>query len=67
MFHVGDSVTAAVRLYEVHLDGRQQCVARPGDRGTVQYIAPETGLPLVRFERSGWAVDCNLDEVSHEE
>jgi len=66
MFHIGDSVTAAVRIYEVLPDGRQKLVARPGDSGTVQYISPETGLPLVRFEHSGWAIDCNANEVSHE-
>lgn len=66
MFRIGDSVTAAVRLYETYPDGRQRLVARPGDRGTVQYISTETGLPLVRFERTGWAVDCNRNEVNHE-
>lgn len=65
MFHIGDSVTAEARIYEGYPDGRQRLVARPGDRGVVQYVSPETGLPLVRFERSGWAVDCNRNEVSH--
>jgi hypothetical protein len=66
MYHVGDSVTAEARIYEVHPDGRQQLVARPGDRGTVQYVSPETGLPLVCFARTKWAVDCNKNEVSHD-
>lgn len=65
MFLVGDSVAAEVRLYETYPDGRQRLVARPGDRGFVAYVSPETGLPLVRFERTGWAVDCNRNEVSH--
>lgn len=33
-------------------------VARPGDRGEVEYIDSE-GIPCVRWERTGWATDCD--------
>ena len=63
-YDIGCKVTAAVRLYETNpIDGRDQCVARPGDIGRVEYVNPRTGCPLVRFERSGWAVDCAPGEV----
>jgi hypothetical protein len=58
-YAINDTVKATIHLYEIHPDGRPQCVAKPGDVGYVEYVNPRTGVPLVRFSRSGWALDCN--------
>lgn len=55
---LGNVVTARCPLFD---DAR--CVAMPGDVGVVEWIAPD-GVPLVRFERSGIALDLDRTEYS---
>lgn len=62
-YEVGSAVTAAARLYETHPDGRQQLVARPGDRGVVIHVS-RNGAPLVKFTRG--AIDCNDSDLDLE-
>lgn len=54
---VGEQVVAAQRLYDNAVDGREVLVARTGDRGRVEYVGRD-GVPFVRFERTGRAIDC---------
>lgn len=64
-YQVGDRVKAAARIYETHVDGRLELAARPGDEGTVEHVS-RNGYPLVRWARSGWAIDCAPEELEHD-
>ncbi len=57
MYTVGD-VVSAIRAIR---DGRY-LVARPGDYGRVEYVAPD-GVPTVRWDSTGRAVDCDDCEI----
>lgn len=62
MRSIGETVTAQCYIFDYELDGRERCVAHPGDRGTVEYV-DDAGVPTVRWIRSGRAIDCAEGDI----
>jgi hypothetical protein len=65
MHSVGDTVFSNCRIYDYEPDGRAVCIARPGERGCIEYIGPD-GIPFVRWVDSGRAADCSPTEIESE-
>jgi hypothetical protein len=69
---VGDLVVAKEDIiepgFEKYVEGASDADApwhhaEKGHIGLVVYVAPEDGIPCVRFANSGTATDCGFDQI----